>query len=389
MNHKKINPAVASIPVFLTFFCMGFGDVAGTITDFVEDEYKLGFLLAALVPSAGFIMFGLLPVPFSLIMARRGKKLILSIGLAVAALGLIIPTVLGFSSFGILLISILMLGAGAALLQVAGNPIMRDVSPEGKYSRNLSFGQFVKAIGTLSASVGILLAAKYFDLDWKVLFPIYSIVLIFTLFILAITKINEEGIKEELPTFRSCFKLLGNNKTIALMVLGIFVYVGAEVSVISKLNGYMQTNFGVKLEELGVASIGLFVLFLTLGRFLGGVILNWINAQKFLKITSIISLIGIIGLFFEIESISLISVILIGLGFANIFPLIFSITVDKFPEKVNELSGLMITAVVGGAILPIFTGLIAEKINTTMSFVIPALAIIYVLFIAFRKVKKA
>lgn len=389
MNHKKINPAVASIPVFLTFFCMGFGDVAGTITDFVEDEYKLGFLLAALVPSAGFIMFGLLPVPFSLIMARRGKKLILSIGLAVAALGLIIPTVLGFSSFGILLISILMLGAGAALLQVAGNPIMRDVSPEGKYSRNLSFGQFVKAIGTLSASVGILLAAKYFDLDWKVLFPIYSIVLIITLFILAITRINEEGIKEELPTFRSCFKLLGNNKTIALMVLGIFVYVGAEVSVISKLNSYMQTNFGVKLEELGVASIGLFVLFLTLGRFLGGVILNWINAQKFLKITSIISLIGIIGLFFEIESISLISVILIGLGFANIFPLIFSITVDKFPEKVNELSGLMITAVVGGAILPIFTGLIAEKINTTMSFVIPALAILYVLFIAFRKVKKA
>lgn len=387
MNNKRKHATLSSIPIFLAFLCMGFGDVAGTLTDLVKDDFGLSNTVAGLIPFSGFVMFGLLSVPFALIMARKSKKLILSIGLLIATLGLLIPTIFGFSFFIIILLSILLLGAGAALLQVAGNPIMRDVSPEGKYSRNLSFGQFVKTIGSLSGALLPAAATLWWDKDWKILFPIYSIALIITFIILIITNIEEKVNKENLPTLSSCFKLLSSNKYIALMVLGIFVYVGAEVSMSSKLPSYLSTNFGLNIDELGVASVGIFFISLMIGRFLGGVILNWINAKKFLLITSFIAIAGIVGLFMSIQSIAIISIFVIGLGFANIFPLIFSITVDKFPKYINELSGLMVTAIVGGALIPILTGFVADKINVTMSFIIPGLAITFIIFLAFFNLK--
>ncbi len=386
MNHKKINPAVASIPVFLTFFCMGFGDVAGTLTDLVKQEYALSNFMASFVPASGFVMFGILSVPFSLIMARKGKKTILTLGLVIALLGLSIPIVYSFDLFTVLLLSILLLGAGAALLQVAGNPIMRDVSPEGKYSRNLSFGQFVKAIGSLSGALLPAAAAVWWGLDWKILFPIYAVAIGITVVILMVIPIKEKALNTNPPSAKSCLKLLGNSD-IALMVLAIFLYVGAEVSMASKLPSYLDYNFGLDIEKLGVASVGLFFLTIMIGRFLGGVILNWMKAPRFLLLTTVLSLLGIAGLFLHSQPIAIISIVLIGLGFANIFPLVFSMTVDKHPEYTNELSGLMVTAIIGGAILPILTGKVADLTNITMSFIVPGIAILYAFIVALRNQK--
>jgi MFS transporter, FHS family, L-fucose permease len=383
MEHQKINPAFASVPVFLAFLCMGFGDVAGTLTDLVKEEYSLSNFMAGFVPASGFVMFGLLSVPFSLVMARQGKKKILVAGLMVALMGLLIPLVFGFSLFIILLLSILLLGAGATLLQVAGNPIMRDVSPEGKYSRNLSFGQFVKAIGSLSGALLPAAAAAWWGMDWKLLFPVYTVAIGITAIILFLIPIREKVIPEVPPGFLSCINLL-RKPGIAIMVLAIFLYVGAEVSMASKLPSYLENNYGLDIEKLGVASVGLFFLTIMAGRFLGGVMLNWIKAPLFLMITTIIALLGIGGLFIGSQPVAIVSIILTGLGFANIFPLIFSITVDKHPEYTNELSGLMVTAIIGGAVLPLVMGKVADMANVTISFIVPGVAILYSFFVALK-----
>jgi len=181
--------ALAATPIFLAFFCMGFGDVAGPLTGLVKEEFHLSNAMAQLIPFMGFVMFGLLSLPMGIYQDRKGKKFILMLGLILALVGLVLPIIGNFSTFSLLLLSILLLGAGAATLQVAGNPIMRDVSPEGKYSRNLSLGQFVKAIGSLSSALIPLLAVAYWNLDWKILFPIYSAFLLLTLVILSMMRI--------------------------------------------------------------------------------------------------------------------------------------------------------------------------------------------------------
>lgn len=381
------NTYLKSTPIFLAFLVMGFGDVSGPLTSQLQSDFSLNNFQAGLVTFMAFIMFGLLSVPMGLYQDRKGRKHVLMLGLLAALIGMILPMIGSYESFPLILGGLLFLGTGATLLQVAGNPIMRDVSPEGKYSRNLSFGQFVKAIGSLSGSLIPLLAARYWGLDWKILFPIYGGVMLLVVVILLFTKIEEHAEKEKPATLKSCFGLL-KNPYVLLMVIGIFVYVGSEVSMSAKLPNFLQEKFDYDIKEKGLFGTLFFFIALMTGRFLGGVILNWLSPKKFLVITSILSILGIAGLYIaSSQALAFIFIFVIGLGFANIFPLIFSITVDALPERSNEISGLMITAIIGAAIVPVFFGVVADMAGLMAGFLVPALCMLYVLYIAIRTSK--
>ncbi len=368
---------IKTLPVFLAFLAMGFLDAVGPFVGLAKDEFTLSNTLAFLIPFMGFIMFGLLSVPMGIYQAKKGKKFILLLGLIIQLVGIAIP-IFGLSSFHLFLFTILLLGAGAATLQVAGNPIMRDVSDEGKYSRNLSLAQFVKAIGMLSGAVIPPIAAYFFGADWKVVFPIYTIFLIITIVSLATLKVDEKRYDEKAPvTLASCLALLGNGR-VFMMVAAIFLYVGSEVCMSSGIPIYLTSEFGISIEKLGLLGTGLFFTTLMIGRLLGGFILNWISPRKFFIATVAVSVVAILGLFTGIAAVVVASVILIGLGFANIFPLVFSITVDSMPEKTNELSGLMVTAIVGGAFVPPIMGFVADHSSVTLGFLVPLIAMLYI-----------
>ena len=381
------NAYLKSTPIFLAFLVMGFGDVSGPLTSQLQSDFALNNFQAGLVTFMAFIMFGLLSVPMGLFQDRKGRKQVLMLGLLAALIGMILPMIGKYESFILILGGLLFLGTGATLLQVAGNPIMRDVSPEGKYSRNLSFGQFVKAIGSLSGSLIPLLAARYWGLDWKVLFPIYGGVMLLVVVILLMTKIEEHAEKEKPATLKSCFGLL-KNPYVLLMVIGIFLYVGSEVSMSAKLPNFLEAKFDYDIKEKGLFGTLFFFISLTTGRFLGGVILNWLSPKKFLVITSILAIAGIAGLFIASSQVmAFVFIFIIGLGFANIFPLIFSMTVDALPERSNEISGLMVTAIIGGAFVPILFGVVADLFGLMAGFLVPALCMAYILYIASRTSK--
>jgi FHS family L-fucose permease-like MFS transporter len=376
-----------STPIFLAFLVMGFGDVSGPLTSQLQTDFSLNNFQAGLVTFMAFIMFGLLSIPMGLFQDRKGRKHVLMLGLFAALMGMILPILGNYESFILILGGLLFLGTGATLLQVAGNPIMRDVSPDGKYSRNLSFGQFVKAIGSLSGSLIPIVAARYWGLDWKLLFPIYGGVMLVVIVILALTKINEQAVSEKPATLKSCLGLL-KNPYVLLMVIGIFLYVGSEVSMSAKLPNFLEAKFGYDIKEKGLFGTLFFFISLMTGRFLGGVILNWLSPKRFLIITSILAIVGIAGLFFASSQVlAFVFIFVIGLGFANIFPLIFSMTVDALPERSNEISGLMVTAIIGGAFVPILFGVVADLFGLMAGFLVPGLCMVYILIVANRTSK--
>ncbi|MCD4774189.1 MAG: MFS transporter, partial [Bacteroidales bacterium] len=356
MVAKNNISAYKSFPIFLAFLCMGFGDVVGPLVGLAKETFNLSNTMAQLLPFMGFVMFGLLSVPMGVFQDKKGKKFVLMLGMIIALIGLVLPLIGGMTSYGLLLLTVLLLGAGATILQVAGNPIMRNVSPEGKYSRNLSLGQFVKAIGSLSGSLIPFFAARYWGMDWTILFPIYSAILLIVIIVVAFLKIDEKKQENDnVASLSSCLSLL-KNKYVLTMVMAIFVYVGAEVSMSSGVPIFLKDQFGIDIKTLGVLGSGFFFLAILIGRFLGSIILSWMSAKRFFVLTSIISLAGFIGLFTGNQIIAIASIFIIGLGFANIFPLVFSITVDSMPERTNELSGLMVMAIVGGALIPLLMG---------------------------------
>jgi fucose permease len=363
---------------------MGFGDAVGPFVSLAKEQFQLSNFLAQMIPFMGFLMFGVLSVPMGVYQDRKGKKFILVLGLCVMLAGLLIPTFIGLSTFPVFLITVLLLGAGAATLQVAGNPIMRDVSPEGKYSRNLSLAQFVKAIGSLSGPLIPVVAARAFGAGWNVIFPIYTVAVLITLAAIVTLRTDERRAADHTPaSFASSLALL-RNRYAAMMVLAIFLYVGAEVSVSSSIPLYLKDRFGVDIARIGLLGTGLFFLALTIGRFLGGVILNWIPATTFFLATCALSIAGLLAMFVPSQPVAVAGFFLIGLGFANIFPLIFSIAVDSIPEQANALSGLMVTAIVGGALLPLVMGLVADAFQSVqISFLVPLAALLYITWTAF------
>jgi fucose permease len=374
-----------TLPVFLAFLAMGFGDAVGPFVSLAKSEFQLSNAVASLIPFVGFIMFGLLSIPVGLWQDKRGKKFILLMGLAVALVGLLNAT-FGLRSFAGFLGTILLMGAGAAMLQVAGNPIMRDVSEEGKYSRNLSLAQFVKAIGSLSGPLIPVAAARWYGASWRVIFPIYAVAVLITLLAVSGLRVEEKRDKVGAATLGSCLRLLGNGYVFA-MVAAIFLYVGAEVCVSSGIPLFLKESYQIDVNKIGLLGTGLFFLALTIGRFSGGVILNWMPARKFFILTSAVSILALAGLFVPDRTVAVVSFFVAGLGFANVFPLAFSITVETLPQYTNELSGLMVTAIVGGAFLPPLMGLVADRSSVQIGFVVPLLALVYIAWTALMNSK--
>jgi fucose permease len=379
----KQKSSAQAVPVFLAFLAMGFADAAGPFVGLAKQQFSLSNFAAQLIAFTGFIMFGILSVPMGLLQDQKGKKFVLMLGLAVMLAGVLIPAVAGLSTFPVFLITVLLLGAGATTLQVAGNPLMRDVSPEGAYSRNLSMAQFVKAIGSLAGPVVPVIAARAFGASWSAIFPVFSVAILVALVAATTLKVGTAKREGHAVTLGGCVALLKSG-FVAAMVIAIFLYVGAEVSVSANIPLYLKERFGVDIEKLGLLGTGLFFAALTVGRFSGGVILRWMKPRTFLRLTAVASLLGLAGLFVPSRTIATAAFVLVGLGFANIFPLVFSITVDRMPEHANALSGLLVMAIVGGAFVPPLMGYLSDAAGSVRSgFLVPIACIAYIAWVGF------
>lgn len=388
MSYRKI------FPLYLIFLTMGMVDAAGPMVSLARESFTLSITMATLLPLLGYLMFGVLSIPMGVLQDKKGKVFILNLGLGVMFIGLLIPILSGmygrmeinpdsFDQFYRILAAVLFIGAGGAIMQVGGNPFIRDISREGDYSKNLSKAQSFITVGS---SLGFLVPALMFNLlglDWSILFPIYA-----TILFVAILWFNVSGVKEvkqvktEAVTLKSCLHLLKNGYVRA-MVFGIFVYCGVEIAVASHTPILLNEKFGISLEKMGLLiSWSLFYLPIFLGRFLGAFIMKYVSPVRLLVATGILALVGVlIVLFSTTLPLALLGILIVGFGFANIFPLIFSLSIDRMPQYQNELSGLMVTMIVGGTFVPVIMGSVADKFDITIAFVVPLICLCYVTFL--------
>jgi MFS transporter, FHS family, L-fucose permease len=373
-----------TVPIFLAFFLMGIADAMGPMSDAVKHDYELSNFMSRLLSFFVFIAFAAFSVPGGLLAARIGKKNLLLLGLGLNSIAVLIPTILS-PTFYVLLGCIFLLGIGTTFLQVSGNPIMRDVSAEGRYGRNLSFAQGVKGIGSTTSTYLVSAAASIAllsSLGWRGAFPIFLILMVVTFVAVALLKVNET-IADTPPSIASSLGLLAT-PTFFLAVLGIFLYVGAEASMANFLLPALK-KAGLSEAKANTFGPTMFFLLLTIGRILGGIVLMVLSARTFFRLSALLGLLGAAAMMVGTENFAIAGAIAAGLGFANIWPLLFSITVEEKPERASELSGLMCMAISGGAIVPlIMGGLIDAGISQAMAFVVPTACFAYLLAISLR-----
>jgi MFS transporter, FHS family, L-fucose permease len=385
MKQSKLNLKFVA-PVLLSAFVMSFCDLVGIGVDRVKVDFpNLTNAMAQLIPSAVFLWFFVLSVPVGILQDRIGKRNMVNIGMFITLLGLITPYF--FYTFEMVLVGFALLGIGNTVVQVSVNPLLVDVAPSDKKSSLLSFSQFIKAIGSMIAPpLAGWLALKFGD--WKLLFLVFGVVSALAVLWLGSTKIEENRSTEKRAGFASSFSLLGIG-FVSMMVLGIFLVVGIDVG-INAISGQFLLNKFASEQNLAESGRSLYFFGKMIGTFGGAILLVKLSSRKFFVWTSLAGLISILALTIAPNELTaLIIIFIIGLGIANIFPLIFSITVEKYPERSNEISGLMVMAISGGAFIPILTGWFTDitmSVNAGI-FVLAACALI-ILMTSLYKVKQ-
>jgi len=173
-----------------------------------------------------------------------------------------------------------------------------------------------------------------------------------------------------------------------LAVLGIFLYVGAE-SCMGRFLFPLMKSIGIEEKTASNFGPAFFFLLLTIGRLLGGAVLTVMTPRTCYRLSALLGLIGAGALMTGSKQLAIAGVLAAGLGFANIWPMLFSITVEEKPERANELSGLMCMGISGGALVPMVMSRLVDLKMGALAFVVPAVCFAYLLLLSLRSGGKA
>ena len=383
----KKNSRLTLIPVMLCFFAMGFVDLVGIASNYVKADFQLNDATANIFPSLVFFWFLIFGVPTGMLMNRIGRKKTVMLSMLLTVAALVIPLL--HYSFATMAIAFSLLGIGNAIMQTSLNPLVASITGGKNLSSTLTFGQCIKAIASFVAPYlamwGATQAIPTAGLDWRVLFGIFLVVGAAAMLLLGLTPIEEEKAEGRPSTFAECLSMLGT-PVVLLSFLAIVCHVGIDVGVNTTAPKILMERLGLSLNEAAKAT-SLYFAFRTLGCLSGAAILRMMKGRTFFAISMALMAISLLLLFTEHSQMMLyVAIALAGLGNSNLFSIIMANAMTSVPEKQNEVSGLMIMGIVGGAIFPPVMGFMSDQFGQAGAILILALGAMY-LFTYIRVIK--
>lgn len=367
----------------LCFFAMGFVDLVGTASNYVQKDLNLTDSEANLFPSLVFFWFLLFSVPTGMLMNKIGRKQTVLISLVITAFSLCIP--IAGNSYMIMLLSFSLLGIGNAVMQTSLNPLVTNLISGDKLASTLTFGQFVKAIASFLAPIicawGATTLFPTFGLGWRALFVIYAAVCLISIAALWATPIREEA-ADKVSGIGECVKLLGR-PFILLCFIGIMCHVGIDVGTNTTAPKIIMERLSLPLEEAGFAT-SIYFIFRTAGCLLGAFLLRAMSPKIFFGISVLMMIAAVIILFISYSLTGIyVALALIGFGNSNIFSIVFAQALLSSPDEKNEVSGLMIMGLFGGTIFPLAMGFAADAWGQAGSVAVMTIGVAYLLYFTF------
>ena len=366
------------------FFVMGFVDLVGVATNYVRTDFTLSHTMANTLPMLVFVWFALFSVPTGLWMGRHGRFPTVLISMVITCVAMLLPAIC--YSFPTVLAAFALLGIGNTILQVSLNPMVASVVRKDRVASILTLGQFIKAISSMAGPLLAAFVAMHWG-NWRIIFPIYAAASAISMAWLMLTvkpdKATGPSTDRQATSLRSVCTLLGN-RTILLLFCGILATVGLDVGINTAIPKLMMERCTLPVHEAGLGT-SLYFFARTAGALAGAFILAHTSPVRFLRITTAIAL-AATSLFLFIEGLwpMCLVIAIIGLMWANVFSIIFSLALDAVPGKSDEISAVMIMGVAGGALLPPVMGLAADTGGIILSLVPLWLCAAFILMIALR-----
>lgn len=407
---KPVNAGFAKIlPVMFAFFVMGFVDLVGTATNYVKAEFGLADGTANLFTTMVFFWFLIFSVPTGILMNKIGRRktvlwsiLVTLVAMALPIIAYLLCPMKSTVQLVLIVISFAFLGIGNTLMQVSLNPLLTVFVKGDKLASTLTLGQFVKAFASLFApwiamwGANSISAFTYTNADgkqvgmWWILFVIYFIVGILGYVLLAFDKIEEPAPDAGTTTIGRCFKLLFSDRIVLLCFLGIVAHVGVDVAINAQAPRILTEHTGDTFTAIASSATMVYFVARMIGCFTGGIVLQKISNKLGVRICGVIMTLSAIC--FAIFTLAptnppvwlfWVAVALVGFGNSNVFSLFLSHALMYRPDRQNEISGLMLMGLIGGAIFPPIMGAAADVAGQFGGILVMAIGCLYVLVVGF------
>jgi len=396
---KKTNTNTAFAFLITLFFMWAFLTAMNDILiPFVKELFSFGYTEAALVQFCFFGAFALMAIPASKVLEKVGYKNGIVIGLAIMGIGaLLFYPASKAVYYPLFLGALFVLATGVTMLQVAANPYVAVLGPSETAASRLNlaqgFNSVAKILAPLFGSYFILAGMQDLPTEQQaeaVQVPYIGLgIALFLLagvfFFLKLPDMSElDGMQEENVAVTNK-KSIWEFPHLLLGALAIFMYVGAEVSVASFMTSLLGEDYiaGLKPENAG-RYLSFYWGGLMVGRFLGAAILQKVKSQNLLAIMAVAAMVLLVVGILSTGWVAAWAIILVGFCNAIMWSNIFTLSIDGLGKFTSQGSGLLVTAIVGGAILPLLQGFLADNIGLQPSYIVPVLAFGYILFYALR-----
>ena len=357
------------MPMMAGFFVMGFCDIIGTVMNQVKAECALSDMTAGFLPSMIFIWFFLISIPTGVMCGRIGRKNAVLVSLAVTAFAMLLPLAAGPQRFWIYFASFALLGIGNTILQAALPALMSNVVPADQLTSRISLGQFVKAICAALTPVFVYLTATALG-NWKLLFPLYGAITVVAALWLWFSKIPDERVARNgaascaTTSFSSCLAMLGHPYVLA-MTVGILFSVGADVGFAVAKPEYLKNVYKVDLDVAGMGPTVYFVA-KTLAAIGGAALFAKVSAAKCFPWCMGLGLAATACIFVAGSPFAFLACVFVAaLATANSFGMCMGLALDKVPEKANEITSLMVMAIVGGGVVTPVLGFVQSRVGAS------------------------
>lgn len=377
-------PLMRILPIMFGFFVMGFVDIIGMANNYVKNDFTdLNDSVANLISLSCFVWFFLCAIPTSMLMNKIGRKKVVALSFCVTVLAMVVPLV--DYSFGTMLLTFSLVGIGNTILQVALNPLVTNVVSPKQLTGTLTFGQFIKAVSSFLGPIIVGWAAGTVY-GWKLIFIFYAVTSLLAFVWLWLTPVPKETDEKQNVSFKQTLSLLKDPYILAFF-LGIVVLVGVDVSINMTFPKIIMERCELSLNGAGMSN-SVYFFARTVGAFAGGILLLKIPEVKFYAVSIWTALVGLLLLVF-CQNIVLVylSIIVFGLGYANLFSIIFSLSMKYVPSRANDVSALLIVGLVGGGILPPVLGLFTDGFKTQIAAVAFLICIWGYMFWLMKRVK--
>jgi FHS family L-fucose permease-like MFS transporter len=387
--------------VMLAFFIISLiTNVIGAINPDVGQSFGLSLSLVGLLAFAFFAAYGVMSIPSGLLVERCREKPVMLVAFGLALAGTLLISLA--PRYPVFLVSLFLIGAGFAALQVVINPLLRVSGGEEHYAFNsvlaqlifggasflspLIYSYFVRNIGRPGAEgkplIGLMSKLVRPGLSWISVYWVFAVILLAMIAVLAAARFPVIVRKEDeragaWATHRTLFR----SRTVILFFLGIFAYVGTEQGVSFWISKFLKTYHGYDPQTVGARRVAGFWLLMTVGGVLGLVLLKALDSRKVLLGFTAAALVFLTAALFGPGPLALVMFPLMGFAASVMWPIIFSLALNSVASHHGSFSGILCTGIIGGALVPPLIGFMGGLIGLRQGMFVLYLTLGYILSI--------